>query len=830
MSDVVGSVGRVPGPPAAAAVVSDPRTTPLTAVLPGATVAKLATMGLHSVLDLLDHLPRRLVERGSLTDLAALKIGAPVTVQARVRSIGSRRLPGRTSRGKERWMTTAVLEDAAGTTLQLVWFNQPWQEKRLAAGRWGLFAGTVGIHGRQRQLANPEFVLERAPATDATGTAGAAAGPDAAAAGIDGPAEDADGIEDSELQFDERFVPVYPASAEFTSWKVAAAVRMVLDRTTVADHLPTDLVTDLGLAGLDEAYRLVHRPTSREDDERGRERLRHDEAFVPQLALARRRWETSRTPAVPRPGRDGGLLDAFDAALPFRLTPAQEEVGRLLRTELARSAPMHRLLEGEVGSGKTVVALRAMLTVVDSGAQAVLLAPTEALAQQHARSLNTLLGPLAEVGRFGGADLFGNGSAAATTRVTLLVGSLSVPDRRRALLEIAAGVAGLVVGTHALLQDRVSFAELGLVVVDEQHRFGVEQRAALTAPVAGSAPHLLVMTATPIPRTVAMTVFGDLDHVTLDGTPGTRSRVTTTVVPVLEAPRWLDRAWDRLREEVDAGHQGFVVFPRIGDPPGRASAATTGPELHAPAGPELHAPAGAELHAAAGAELHAAAGAAPAASAGESLVGSTGGAALEAAAPGLVAGRLAGIRTAVVHGRLPPEARDAVLRAFAAGTVDVLLCTTVVEVGIDVPNATTMIVVDADRFGVSQLHQLRGRVGRSAAGGVCLLLTAAETGSPGRIRTDAVAATSDGRELARLDLRQRREGDVLGATQAGRSRFRLLDILDDGDVIHAAKAAAEELLAGAVAAGDADLTRYPLLLGRLSTLTDPGDDEYLEKS
>jgi len=789
--------------------VSDPRTTPLTAVLPEATVAKLATMGLHSVLDLLDHLPRRLVERGSLTDLAALKIGAPVTVQARVRSIGSRRLPGRTSRGKERWMTTAVLEDASGTTLQLVWFNQPWQEKRLAPGRWGLFAGTVGIHGRQRQLANPEFVLERAPATGAAALDAArldaAAGPDAAAGGVEGLTEDADGIEDSELQFDERFVPVYPASADFTSWKVAAAVRMVLDRTTVADHLPAGLVADLGLPVLDEAYRLVHRPTSREDDERGRERLRHDEAFVPQLALARRRWETSRIPAVPRPGRDGALLDAFDAALPFRLTAAQQEVGRLLRTELARSAPMHRLLEGEVGSGKTVVALRAMLAVVDSGAQAVLLAPTEALAQQHARSLATLLGPLAEVGRFGGADLFGNGSAAATTRVTLLVGSLSVPDRRRALLEIASGVAGLVVGTHALLQDRVSFAELGLVVVDEQHRFGVEQRAALTAPVAGTAPHLLVMTATPIPRTVAMTVFGDLDHVTLDGTPGTRSRVATTVVPVLDAPRWLDRAWGRLREEVDAGHQGFVVFPRIGDPPGRAAAATADPTAATARPAHVDTPE-------------------------ESLVGSTGGAALEAAAPGLVAGWLAGIRTAVVHGRLPAETRDAVLRAFAAGTVDVLLCTTVVEVGIDVPNATAMIVVDADRFGVSQLHQLRGRVGRSAAGGVCLLLTAAETGSPGRIRTEAVAATTDGRELARLDLRQRREGDVLGAAQAGRSRFRLLDILDDGDVIDAAKAAAEDLLAGAVAAGDPDLTRYPLLLGRLSTLTDPGDDEYLEKS
>lgn len=739
--------------------VADARGTSLLGLLPEPTTDKLAGMGLLSVQDLLDHLPRRLVERGSLVDLGSLRIGEPVTVQARIRQVTSRRLPGHTTRGRERWMTTAVIEDAGGDTLQLVWFNQPWREKTLPTDRWGLFAGTVGIHGRHRQLANPDVNLDRLESDD--------------------PVEpDPDGIEERFLRFEETFVPVYPAVRGFASWKVAGAVRMLLDRITVDDPLPPRIRADLDLPGLDEAYHLVHRPRNPADDDRGRERLRFDEAFIPQLALVRRRRAAARIPAVPRAGRGGGLLDALDARLPFALTPSQTEVGQLLRDEVARPAPMHRLLQGEVGSGKTVVALRAMLAVVDSGAQTALLAPTEALAQQHARSLTALLGPLAEVGTFGGADLFGHGSAEVTTRVTLLVGSLGVPERRRALLEIASGQAGIVVGTHALLQDRVSFADLGLVVVDEQHRFGVEQRAVLTAPVDGVAPHLLVMTATPIPRTVAMTVFGDLDAVALEGVPGVRAAVSTVAVDGSRLEQWGDRVWERVREEVQAGHQAFVVFPRIGE------AGEPGP-----------------------------------------LVGDLAGAALLQAGPALAAEGLAGLRTAVVHGRMPAAERDSVLRAFAAGSVDVLLSTTVIEVGIDVPNATAMVVLDADRFGVSQLHQLRGRVGRSTAGGVCLLLTAAEQGSPGWVRVGAVARITDGAELARLDLQQRREGHLLGAVQAGRSRFRLLDILSDGAVIDSARAAAEELLAA-----DPELVRHAGLARRLAELTDLGDDDYLDKA
>lgn len=739
--------------------VADPRGTPLIGLLPESTTKKLAGMGLLSVQDLLDHLPRRLVERGSLVDLGSLRIGEPVTVEARIRKVSSRRLPGFTTRGKERWMTTAVIEDAGGETLQLIWFNQPWREKTLPTNRWGLFAGTVGIHGKHRQLANPDVNLDRLES--------------------DGPVDpDPDGIEERFLRFEETFVPVYPAVHGFASWKVAGAVRMLLDRVTVDDPLPPQIRADLDLPGLDEAYHLVHRPRTPADDQRGRERLRFDEAFVPQLALVRRRREAARIPAVARPGRGGGLLDALDARLPFSLTASQTEVGDLLRAELARPAPMHRLLQGEVGSGKTVVALRAMLTVVDSGAQTALLAPTEALAQQHTRSLTALLGPLAEVGRFGGADLFGHGTAEVTTRVTLLVGSLSVPERRRALLEIASGQAGIVVGTHALLQDRVSFADLGFVVVDEQHRFGVEQRAVLTTPVDGVAPHLLVMTATPIPRTVAMTVFGDLDSVTLEGVPGGRAAVSTVFVGGDRLWQWRDRVWERVREEVAHGHQAFVVFPRIGE------AGQTG-----------------------------------------RLVGDPQGAALLEAGPELAAGTLAGLRTAVVHGRMPAADRDAVLRAFAAGSVDVLLSTTVIEVGIDVPNATAMVILDADRFGVSQLHQLRGRVGRSSAGGVCLLLTAAEQGSPGATRVSAVARTTDGAELALLDLQQRREGHLLGAVQAGRSRFRLLNILTDGEVIDLARTAAEDLLAG-----DPELEHHAGLAQRLAELTDLGDDDYLDKA
>jgi ATP-dependent DNA helicase RecG len=426
-----------------------------------------------------------------------------------------------------------------------------------------------------------------------------------------------------------------------------------------------------------------------------------------------------------------------------------------------------------------VVALRAMLAVVDSGGQAALLAPTEVLAQQHHRSITEMLGPLAERGLLGGAD--------HGTRVALLTGSQSTAVRRQMLADIEHAEAGIVVGTHALIQDKVEFNDLGLVVVDEQHRFGVEQRDALRAK-AKTPPHLLVMTATPIPRTVAMTVFGDLDVSTLTELPAGRPPITSHVVPTGDKPHFLDRAWQRIREEVTAGHQAFVVTPRIGDDEGAEE--STGDEvaldLLAPRPPVAVVDVAAQLR----------------------------------------DGPLAGLRLEVLHGRLPSETKEDVMRRFAAGETDVVVATTVIEVGVDVPNATVMVVMDAERFGVSQLHQLRGRIGRGSAPGLCLLVTEAEEGSPARERLEAVAATLDGFELSRLDLETRREGDVLGASQSGRrSSLRLLRVIKDEDVIEQAREDATE-----VVTADPELAGHPELRDLVDRLVSDDRADYLDKA
>ena len=467
--------------------------------------------------------------------------------------------------------------------------------------------------------------------------------------------------------------------------------------------------------------------------------------------MARRRADAAAHGAVPRPRRPGRLLDAFDARLPFTLTDGQLAVGAEIEHELALDRPMQRLLQGEVGSGKTLVALRAMLTVVDAGGQAVLLAPTEVLAVQHHRTISRMLGDLALGGMLGGAE--------HATRVTLLTGSMTAAQKREALLQAASGEAGVVVGTHALLSTGVQFAELGLVVVDEQHRFGVEQRAALNAKAAAR-PHVLVMTATPIPRSVAMTVFGDLETSVLREVPAGRADVTSVVVDARRQPAWVDRAWSRVAEEVAAGRQAYVVCARISstEPAARAAEDEVLDE-----GPEPLPPAAAVE------DLHAE----------------------------LSAGPLAGVRVEMLHGKLPAEDKDAVMRRFAAGETDVLVATTVIEVGVDVANAAVMVICDADRFGISQLHQLRGRIGRGEHPGVCLLLTSAPEGSLARERLDAVARTRDGFALAEVDLEQRREGDVLGASQSGhRSSLRLLRVLEDADVIGRARDLAERCVAG----------------------------------
>jgi ATP-dependent DNA helicase RecG len=503
---------------------------------------------------------------------------------------------------------------------------------------------------------------------------------------------------------------------------------------------------------------------------------------VLQLVLARRRAAQRALGAQARAG-GGGLLAAFDARLPFELTAGQREIGAVLEAELAQPHPMNRLLQGEVGSGKTLVALRAMLRVVDSGGQAVLLAPTEVLAQQHHRSISAMLGDLAQGGMLGGA--------ADATSIALLTGSMSKAAKDHALGRMANGEAGIVIGTHALLEDSVAFADLGLVVVDEQHRFGVEQRAALTDK-AGSPPHVLVMTATPIPRTVAMTVFGDLETSVLTELPAGRAPIQTNVVPLVDQPSWIGRVWERVREEVGKGHQVYVVCPRI-----------SGDTLEEGESDQLDVDEDGEVTTkkvplAAVEDLH------------EELAG----------------GALQGLRTAILHGKLPPDEKDRTMRDFATGQIDVLVSTTVIEVGVDVHNATMMVLLDADRFGVSQLHQLRGRVGRGGLPGLCLLVSRAEADTPARERLDAVASTTDGFELSRVDLEQRREGDVLGASQSGfRSSLVTLRVLRDEKTIVRAREAAEELLAE-----DADLTPYPVLAAAVAEVEASQHSEFVDKS
>jgi len=728
----------------------------------GAKTAKAleSALELSTVGDLLRHYPRRYAERGELTAIAGLEIDEHATVLAKVERVTKRSMKSR--RGT---IVEARITDGHRSLL-CTFFNQAWRERELLPGRRGMFAGKVTAYRGALQLAHPEYQL-----FDAEQDAGAAAEEFAAA-----------------------LIPVYPSAQGLPSWSLARCVRQVLDTWDGAqDPLPEQLRTEHGLMGLEPALRKIHQPADQAEIAAAQNRLKWDEALAVQLVLARMRADTHERPAPACARRDDGLLARFDAALPFELTAGQREVGEEVAADLATEHPMNRLVQGDVGSGKTLVALRAMLQVVDSGRQAAMLAPTEVLAAQHARSLADLLGDLGRAGELGAAP--------EATRITLLTGSLPAAQRKKALLEAASGEAGIVVGTHALIQDRVSFADLGMVVVDEQHRFGVEQRDALRARGGSDiAPHVLVMTATPIPRTVAMTVYGDLETSALRELPQGRSPISTSVVPAAEKPAWLDRAWARVREEVAAGHQVYVVCPRIGDdeqnPPKKGKSAK-----------KSEVDDGAEDAGADSDERR------PPLSVLE-------------VADKLANGPLSGLRLGVLHGRMPADDKDAVMRGFAGGEVDVLVATTVVEVGVNVPNATAMVIMDADRFGVSQLHQLRGRVGRGTAPGLCLLVTEAPAGTTTRERLDAVASTTDGFELARLDLELRREGDVLGAAQSGRkSGLKMLSLLRDEDVIAEARAAAQ----GFVAA-DPQLREHPGLAGMVAELVDADSAEYLEKS
>ena len=700
------------------------------------------TFGYKTITDLIHHYPRRYLVRGELSDIAELKEGDEVTVLAEIFSSSSRKLHAR----KGSILEVIVTDGSA--KMSLTFFNQAWREKDLRVGRQGLFAGKVGVFNGKRQLAHPDY--EMIP--------------------------DGNDVDSAVAEFAGKYLPMYPASAKLPSWKIAQCINLsigALDEIT--DFMPEKILNERGYPSLQQAIVQIHNPVDLDSADKSRARITFDEALLMQLLLLERRAELRALKAVARRPKSSGILTAFDASLPWQLTPGQVQVSAEIESDLAAPYPMHRLLQGEVGSGKTVVALRAMLAVIDSGGQAALLAPTEVLAAQHLRTIEKLLGPLAQGGMLGGSEI--------ATKVTLLTGSQSAAARKEALAMAASGSAGIVIGTHALLSESVTFKDLGLIVVDEQHRFGVEQRDALKAK-AVNPPHLLVMTATPIPRTVAMTVFGDLDVSTLRELPLGRQPITTHLVPTIEKPTFLDRAWERIREEISLGHQAYIVAPRI-------SAGTSEDAdldfLYGEASPDI--------------------------------------ASVEDLGPKLQSGALNGLRIAPLHGRQSSEVKNSTMQAFAQGEIDVLISTTVIEVGVDVANATVMVIMDADRFGVSQLHQLRGRVGRGTSPGLCLLVTSAAPDTSARERLDAVSKTQDGFELSRIDLEQRREGDVLGATQSGsRSHLRLLRVLRDEALIESARESAAELLAQ-----DPSLSSYPLLKEELKKLQADAAAEFIDK-
>ena len=700
------------------------------------------TFGIKSIGDLMRHYPRRYMVRGELSDISALHEGDETTILAQVYSASTRPM-----RGRKGSMLEVVVTDGTDK-LSLTFFNQAWREKDLKVGRQGLFAGKVGVFNNKKQLAHPDY--EMIP--------------------------DGSDVDSAVEGFAGKYLPVYPASAKLPSWKISQCAQLAIGSLEeIEDFLPTSIREKHNYPSLHQALVQLHQPADLDHAELSRERLTFDEAFLLQSLLVMRRNELKKLNSTSRKRISGGILDAFDKTLPFELTAGQVAVCKEIESDLAQPHPMHRLLQGEVGSGKTIVALRAMLAVVDSGGQAALLAPTEVLAAQHLRTIQKLLGELGQGGMLGGSD--------KATQVTLITGSQSGAARKEALTMAATGNAGIVIGTHALLGEKVEFKDLGLIVVDEQHRFGVEQRDAMKEK-AVLPPHLLVMTATPIPRTVAMTVFGDLDVSTLRELPLGRQPITTHVVPVKEKPSFLERAWQRINEEVAQGHQAYIVAPRI----------------------SADSDANADIDFLFGEE--------------SSEITS-----VEELAPTLHAGPLKGLKIAILHGRLSADEKDSTMQAFTKGEIDVLVSTTVIEVGVDVPNATIMVIMDADRFGVSQLHQLRGRVGRGTSPGLCLLVTQCEEETPARERLNAVAGTLDGFELSRIDLEQRREGDVLGASQSGtQSHLRLLRVLRDEALIEQAREDAELLIAT-----DNDLSDYPALKAELAQLQRDQAVDYLDK-
>ena len=679
--------------------------------------------GIRTVDDLLRHYPRGYTEGATQrgTGEQAPEEGQHITLVDTITDTESFPM----KKDRKRWVHRIIL-GSGRSKVTATFFNANYIKKDLTKDTKVMLSGEVGYYRGAMQLTHPAFLILEAPDGKTHGTKSLKKIADAS---------HAVSSEEVTSAYEGRFFAIYPASAKMQSWDIFACVRQVLDvLDPVADPLPAELRDELGLIAEDEALRAIHLSENEHERRLARERLTFDEGLGLQWALVARRHGELSESGPPAPPRSDGLAAQLLGRLPFQLTAGQREVLDVLSDGLAATRPMNRLLQGEVGSGKTIVAVLTMLQMVDAGYQCALLAPTEVLAAQHLQSVRDVLGPLAMGGQLGGAD--------NATRVALLTGSMTAAQKKQIRAEVAGGQVGIVIGTHALLQDAMEFHNLGMVVVDEQHRFGVEQRDQLRAKARpGITPHLLVMTATPIPRTVALTVYGDLETSTLRELPRGRQPITTSVIFVEDKPAWLDRAWQRIIEEVADGRQVYVVAPRIdesddADKQEGARPSATAEDLHAR----------------------------------------------------LRSKELANLRLGLMHGRLPADEKDAAMAAFRAGEIDVLVCTTVIEVGVDVPNATVMLVMDADRFGISQLHQLRGRIGRGEHPSLCLLASWVPPGSAAGRRLRAVAETMDGFALADLDLKERKEGDVLGRNQSGRAiTLRLLSLADHGTFIEAAR-------------------------------------------
>ncbi|ORM29135.1 ATP-dependent DNA helicase RecG [Williamsia sp. 1135] len=740
----------------------------------------------QTVGELLRYVPDRYVKQGDLSGERKPEPGERLTVVARVED--NKTIPIRNSRKK---MVKLVVFDGK-FRIAVTFFNSPWIAAKLPKGSRVMMAGEVKYFRDELQLTHPNWLKlpEDGTSIEADDAVGSVLmqGIAKALATDAGDGDSSDGTLDFS-DFLRDVIPVYRGTAKLQAWTIWQCVRAVLgELAPIEDPLPDDERTLRGLIGSDEALRKIHVPEGQHDIDQASARLRFDEALALQLALAQRRHVDRGATGPSCSHVPDGLEDKLLSRLPFTLTDGQRVVIDEITADLQPPyggdaatvvSPMSRLLQGEVGSGKTLVALLAMLRVIDNGYQCALLAPTEVLAAQHFRTLETMLGGLAKEGELEGEE--------GATRVALITGSMKTAAKRTALLETVTGQVGILIGTHALLQDNVDFFNLGFVVVDEQHRFGVEQRDTLRSRGRdGVVPHLLVMTATPIPRTVAMTVFGDLETSTLRELPRGRQPITTSVVP-RGNPKWVQRVWQRVGEEVEEGRQVYVVCARIGDdgtPAGQRS------------------------------QQKSSEGAAEPATAAVDMFKT------------LSEGPLGGHRIELLHGRLSPDEKSEVMADFTAGQVDILVSTTVIEVGVDVPNATTMVIVDADRFGVSQLHQLRGRVGRGGLPGLCLLITASSEMSPSMERLQAVAASNDGFELSYVDLRQRREGDLLGSLQSGQtSSLRFLSLLTDGDLIEDTRALADE-----VVGGDLTLVEHKPMAALVDSILGPVRLAFLDKS